>query len=248
MFGPTLAIVSHWCESRSAFISRRCPVEPDSYDLFTPASPQEALSRLRRRRMWIFHRRNHLSDHDPQAHPHDRVRPHSLPLLVPSIAPLSNVSLTPFSPSFQWTLRACALIIGVFVSFGWFVLRPRLAPVKSKGGLFNFAAFKNPTFSLYVAGCWLVMNGLYTPITYLDVAGTRAGLGEFSSYLVAITNAFSIVGRLGPGYFADKVSCSSCAFRYVGARSCADLVASTLIRRLARSTSSSPSASSLASS
>lgn len=50
------------------------------------------------------------------------------------------------------------------------------------------------------------MSGLYTPLTYLDVAGTRIGLGEFSSYLVAIANAFSLVGRLAPGFFADRVS------------------------------------------
>lgn len=28
--------------------------------------------------------------------------------------------------------------------------------------MLNLAAFKNPVFSLYVAGCWLVLSGLYT--------------------------------------------------------------------------------------
>lgn len=40
---------------------------------------------------------------------------------------------------------------------------------------------------------------LYTPLSYLDVSGTAAGLGTFSSYLISIANATSIIGRLVPG-------------------------------------------------
>jgi hypothetical protein len=42
-------------------------------------------------------------------------------------------------------------------------------------------------------------SSLYTPLSYLDVSGTAAGLGLFSSYLISIANATSIIGRLVPG-------------------------------------------------
>ncbi|KAL7414241.1 MFS general substrate transporter [Mrakia frigida] len=106
---------------------------------------------------------------------------------------------------FKWTLRAAALLIAYCVGFACLTLRPRLKPVKVEGGLFNFAAFKRPAFSLYVVGCFLVMAGLYTPLSFLDVAGRRIGLGDFSSYLIAIANATSLAGRLVPGYLADKI-------------------------------------------
>lgn len=35
--------------------------------------------------------------------------------------------------------------------------------------------------------------------------GTTYGLGSFSSYLISIANASSLIGRLGPGLVADKV-------------------------------------------
>lgn len=40
---------------------------------------------------------------------------------------------------------------------------------------------------------------------YLDVDGSRHGLGEFASYLISIANACSLAGRLIPGFYADKV-------------------------------------------
>jgi hypothetical protein len=61
--------------------------------------------------------------------------------------------------SYAWTQRVCGFIILYLVTFGWLTLRPRLPPKKVKGGMFNLAAFKAPKFSLYVAGCWLIMLG-----------------------------------------------------------------------------------------
>ncbi|KAL7417054.1 major facilitator superfamily domain-containing protein [Mrakia frigida] len=153
MFGPTLAIVSHWFHKKRAM----------AYGVVACGSSIGGT---------IF------------------------PIMVRKLIPIIG---------FQWTIRACALIVLYCVTFGWCTLRPRLEPKNVAGGLFNFAAFRRPAFSLYVLGCFLVMSGLYTPLTYLDVAGARIGLGEFSSYLVAIANAFSLVGRLVPGFYADKV-------------------------------------------
>ncbi|CDZ97503.1 Monocarboxylate transporter [Phaffia rhodozyma] len=106
---------------------------------------------------------------------------------------------------FKWTLRVCGFIIMVSIGFAWLTLRPRLPPKNMSGGIFNFAAFKRPAFSLYVLGCWLIMVGLYTPLSYLDVMGRSQGLGNFSTYLISISNASSVIGRLVPGFFADKV-------------------------------------------
>lgn len=54
-------------------------------------------------------------------------------------------------------------------------------------------------------GSFLVMMGLYTPLSYFDVTGTAIGLGDFSSYLISIANALSLLGRLGPALIADRV-------------------------------------------
>ncbi|KAL7417060.1 MFS general substrate transporter [Mrakia frigida] len=153
MYGPTLALISHWFHKKRAL----------AYGVVACGSSIGGT---------IF------------------------PIMVRKLIPLVG---------FQWTIRACALIILYCVTFGWCTLRPRLKPKRSPGGLFNFAAFRRPPFALYVLGCFLVMLGIYTPITYLDVAATQIRLGEFSSYLIAIVNAFTLVGRLSTGFFADRV-------------------------------------------
>lgn len=87
-----------------------------------------------------------------------------------------------FSPlrSYAWTQRVCGFLILYLVTFGWFTLRPRLPPKNVKGGMFNFGAFKTPTFSLYVAGCFLIMLG-YAPFPSAFVIFKHANIRAFLS-------------------------------------------------------------------
>lgn len=106
---------------------------------------------------------------------------------------------------FAWTMRICGLLCLYCTIFASLTLRNCLPPKKAAGGMFNLAAFKNPAYSLFTLGSFFVMGGLYTPLSFMDVMGSGMGLGPYSTYLIAIANAFSTIGRIGPALFADKV-------------------------------------------
>ena len=83
------------------------------------------------------------------------------------------------------------------------LLKRRLPPVNIKGGLFNFRAFLIPHLSLFYAASSVGFLGMYTVLTYLDVAAVGIGINsDLAFYLVAIANASSSVGRVGMGILA----------------------------------------------
>ena len=104
-------------------------------------------------------------------------------------------------------------------------LRRRLPPIVAAGGLFNPKQFKSPAFSVYTASGFVAWLGLYTgqlvssgiqkdsgpdhsPIvlTFIDTSAPSQGVSlHLSSYLVAIANAGSGVGRLSCGFVADRI-------------------------------------------
>ncbi|KAL4063343.1 major facilitator superfamily domain-containing protein [Scleroderma yunnanense] len=106
---------------------------------------------------------------------------------------------------FKWTIRIVAFILTLAVFIANLLLRPRLPPSNIKGGLFNWAAFKNPAFTCCVIAYNVTLLGLYVPLIYLDLSGQAAGLSpNFTFYLIAIANCASLVGRLSSGILADK--------------------------------------------
>jgi predicted MFS family arabinose efflux permease len=100
-------------------------------------------------------------------------------------------------------MRLCGFLLLYCCAIGCLALRTRLPPKAAPGGIFNWGAFKVPSFSFFVLGSLLIQGGLYIPLSYVDVMGKRLGLGEYATYLVAIANATSAAGRLGPALFAD---------------------------------------------
>ncbi|KIM60262.1 hypothetical protein SCLCIDRAFT_1217038 [Scleroderma citrinum Foug A] len=106
---------------------------------------------------------------------------------------------------FQWTIRITALILTLSVFAANLLLRPRLPPSNMKGGLFNWAAFKNPAFACCVIAYNVALLGLYVPLIYLDLSGQAAGLSSnFTFYLISIANCASLIGRLSSGILADR--------------------------------------------
>lgn len=105
---------------------------------------------------------------------------------------------------FKWTMRISGFVVLYCTTFASFTLRTRLPPKSLPGGVFNLRAFKLPYFACFVAACFFIQAGLYTPLSFLDVMGKQLGLGGYSVYLVSIANAASILGRIGPAYIADK--------------------------------------------
>jgi len=107
---------------------------------------------------------------------------------------------------FKWTMRTIAFILMIFLAIANLTLRRRMPPTVVSGGLFNLKQFKSPAYSIYTASGFVAWLGLYTVLTFIDVSAPSQGVsGRLSSYLVAIANAGSAVGRLSGGIIADHI-------------------------------------------
>ncbi|KAK4689172.1 hypothetical protein P7C73_g927, partial [Tremellales sp. Uapishka_1] len=106
---------------------------------------------------------------------------------------------------FPWALRICGFVLAYATLFACLTMRTRLPPKRVAGGIFDIKAFKHGSYSFYVLGCFVVLLGLYTPLTYFETFGSVNGLGTYSSYLISIANAASLIGRIVPALFADKI-------------------------------------------
>ncbi|KAJ6468124.1 MFS general substrate transporter [Mycena vitilis] len=158
IFGPTLAIVSHWFKRRRSTAMGIVAAGPSMGGLIIPILVQK---------------------------------------LIPQIG-------------FQWTTRVLALMLLVTTGILNLCLKRRLPPVKTTGGILNLKAFKYKPFALYTLAVFVCFFGLYTPLAYIDVSATQAGITpSFDVYLLAIANASSGGGRIMTGLFADRVGCMS---------------------------------------
>lgn len=77
---------------------------------------------------------------------------------------------------------------------------PRLPPPKPDLG----SIIKNRRYQFFVLGGWFLYIGLFAGLSYIAVYGVSQGLSEDTAfYLVTITNAASLFGRVIPGALAD---------------------------------------------
>ncbi|KAG8958689.1 hypothetical protein FRC03_008917 [Tulasnella sp. 419] len=106
---------------------------------------------------------------------------------------------------FQWTMRALGLILLFEFTMALILMRRRLPPSSTSGGLFDPQAFRSAPYTIYVVASCVAYLGLYTQLTYIDVSGVLSGVPpQFSFYLVSIANASSLIGRLSSGYLCDR--------------------------------------------
>lgn len=71
--------------------------------------------------------------------------------------------------------------------------------------LFDPAFFHNTPILLFASACCVAFAGLYVPPYYIGIYSLSIGGSEDAAfYLVAAMQAGSILGRVGPGYFADR--------------------------------------------
>lgn len=98
----------------------------------------------------------------------------------------------------------------VCLAIAWFGMDTRLPPSihLENGGWKNVklitpSAFKNPAYTLFVIGATLVLFGLYTPFTYIDIFTDVYDI-PVSGYYLSILNASSLFGRTIPGALADR--------------------------------------------
>ncbi|TDL26810.1 MFS general substrate transporter [Rickenella mellea] len=105
---------------------------------------------------------------------------------------------------FHWSVRVMGFI--VFITQGLCIpfIKERL-PSEVGSPLIDLTAFKEVPFLLHAIGAFLVAFALYVPIWYIQLFALRLHVSfNLSFYIIAITNASGIVGRVGSGLLADK--------------------------------------------
>lgn len=105
---------------------------------------------------------------------------------------------------FGWSVRIMAFAVIPLVIFASLTMRARLPPRQT-----NFllpSAFKDRKYVCLVAGLALMFLGMNTPIYFLPTYAVSKGVDPvLASYLIAIVNGSSTLGRIIPGFLADKL-------------------------------------------
>ncbi|KAJ5200250.1 hypothetical protein N7491_008950 [Penicillium cf. griseofulvum] len=119
---------------------------------------------------------------------------------------------------FGWTMRICAFFMLALLVVTNLTVRSRLRPNPKT---LTFASYlKNFTdtpFVLMTLASFFYSMGMFIPITYIVTYGEHVGMRtSLAGYLVSIFNAASGIGRILPGYAADKIGnfnisiCAAC--------------------------------------
>ncbi|KAF8334539.1 MFS general substrate transporter [Amanita rubescens] len=120
--------------------------------------------------------------------------------------PIAVKNLIP-QVGFKWTMRILGFILMFSLVVSNIILKRRLPPKNLPGGLLNLSAFRSPAFTLYCLSAFTIFLGLYTVLTYIDVAAPNVhGISvTLSFYMLPIANASSLVGRYVCGVICDRV-------------------------------------------
>ncbi|KAB8208115.1 major facilitator superfamily domain-containing protein [Aspergillus parasiticus] len=106
---------------------------------------------------------------------------------------------------FPWAIRITGFICSFFCILCILFLKTRLPPKKLGGGKIDIRALRETPFSLLTVAIFLIDFALLIPLTYLTSYAESHNMQESLAYqLVSILNAASILGRVVPGYFADR--------------------------------------------
>ncbi|KAK0708324.1 major facilitator superfamily domain-containing protein [Lasiosphaeris hirsuta] len=133
------------------------------------------------------------------------------PIIMTALIKTPNVG-------FAWAQRVCAFLSLFLLLIAAVTIHA--TPLRRKGNLFLFEAFKSPAYSLQVVGLFLVVFGFWTPYFYIATYAKAHGMpAVLASYLFAILNAGSFFGRMVVGTFAQRLgqfnivtfSCFGCA-------------------------------------
>ncbi|KAL2163370.1 hypothetical protein VTH06DRAFT_5427 [Thermothelomyces fergusii] len=117
------------------------------------------------------------------------------------------------SVGFGWSCRILAFImLGLAIPANLFI-RTRLTPAKAQGDRPkvqsvwpDFSVFKDPRFALVSVGIFFMEWGLFVPLTYIVSYAAAHGQDATESYLLlSYLNAGSVLGRVLPGFLADRV-------------------------------------------
>ncbi|KAF9892122.1 hypothetical protein FE257_002528 [Aspergillus nanangensis] len=109
------------------------------------------------------------------------------------------------SIGFAWATRVLGFICLVLCALGILLQKTRLPPNKKGLKTIDVFALRDPSFALTAIAMVLTDSSGAIPMIYLTSYARANQMGLALSYqLMSILNAGSILGRLAPGYAADK--------------------------------------------
>ncbi|KAJ3561118.1 hypothetical protein NP233_g10394 [Leucocoprinus birnbaumii] len=98
---------------------------------------------------------------------------------------------------FPWTVRIIGFMLILTTGLSILTLKRRLPPVNIKGGLFNWAVFRDAHYTVYTLSTFMFFMGLYTVLTYVSVSAVQLGVApDLAFYFVAISNGGSLFGEI----------------------------------------------------
>ncbi|KAF7332305.1 Monocarboxylate permease-like protein [Mycena kentingensis (nom. inval.)] len=110
---------------------------------------------------------------------------------------------------FGWTIRILAFIVLFCFAVGSLTITtPRPSkPLPKFSQLLAFRAFRDPTYLCICLGGWFSVMSIFNPFFYVGFYGEVAngGPSPITPYYLSILCATAIVGRIAPGFVADKV-------------------------------------------
>jgi predicted MFS family arabinose efflux permease len=113
--------------------------------------------------------------------------------------------------AWAWAIRILAAVMLCLSAVASVLVRSRLPPLKDAQARPDVRIFKQVPFLLTTLGIFLVEFGIFVPYTYISSYMLSRGFGDGLAYhSLAILNASGIVGRIVPGYLADKIGPFNC--------------------------------------
>ncbi|KAF3935375.1 hypothetical protein ABW20_dc0100326 [Dactylellina cionopaga] len=111
--------------------------------------------------------------------------------------------------SFGWTVRSIGFL---FMALLWITCVFVVERLPHRSGTFFLPeAFKDPVYTLLVAGNFFILWGMFTPFFFIPTYALNLGMSQsMSVYLVSILNGLSFPGRILPGIIADKLGRMNC--------------------------------------
>ncbi len=110
------------------------------------------------------------------------------------------------SVGWGWAIRILGLVCLVLSGIATFLIRSRLPPARNASKHPDFKIFRNVPFLLTTIGIFLLEFSLFVPLTFISLYALSQGFSEaFSFQILTVMNAASVVGRVLPGWYADKI-------------------------------------------
>jgi MFS family permease len=105
-----------------------------------------------------------------------------------------------------WAIRALGFMCLAVTAVANFLIRSRLPPAKNASAHLDPGIFRNAAFTWTLAATFMLEFALFIPLTYISSYSLSKGFSHaFSFDILTIMNTASVVGRVLPAYWADRI-------------------------------------------